>query len=319
MAFLKLPRLLNPNLVMRSGFSTIKNGEKLGYPFREAFRSLAPLVDEMVIAIGECEDNTREILVEEAKSWPCPLVLIDSPWTLSEGTGGWELSLQSNVALEACKFDTCLYIQCDEVIHEEDYPLIQSDLNRMESDSDVSALAFNWLHFYGDFQTIAHSRAWYRREVRAIKKSSGLRSYGDAQGFRVPESDDWKNGWRKAPVALSKARVFHYGWVRPPEKMAEKSQALDRLWHGNTRDGKYSAENVYPTFFGLRPFQKSHPVVMQERIEAFQKSIAKETPFFKKNVKKNLHYWRLWGDNVVEKLTGYRLGEFCNYSSFKRY
>lgn len=304
---------------MRSGFSTIKNGESLGYPFREAFRSLVPLVDEMVIAIGECHDNTREILIEESKSWPCPLRLIDSPWTLSDGTGGWELSLQSNVALEACEHDTCIYIQCDEVIHEEDYGVIRRDLDRMEADENVSALAFHWLHFYGDFQTVAHSRAWYRREVRAIKKSSGLRSYGDAQGFRIRETDDWKQGWTKAPAALSPARIFHYGWVRPPEKMAQKSEALDRLWHGNARDGKHSAENVYPTFYGLKRYEHTHPKVMHDRIEAFQESILEEIPFFAKPVEKDLKYWRLWGDYLVEKLTDHRIGEFSNYSSFKRY
>ena len=45
-----------------SGFTFIKNAEMLGYPFIESIQSVLPIVDEFVIAVGESDDNTLEII-----------------------------------------------------------------------------------------------------------------------------------------------------------------------------------------------------------------------------------------------------------------
>ena len=36
-----------------SGFTFLRNGQKLGYPFVPSIRSILPLVDEFVIALGQ--------------------------------------------------------------------------------------------------------------------------------------------------------------------------------------------------------------------------------------------------------------------------
>ena len=41
-----------------SGFTFIRNGVELGFPFEESIRSLLPLVDEFVIAVGAGRDDT---------------------------------------------------------------------------------------------------------------------------------------------------------------------------------------------------------------------------------------------------------------------
>ena len=41
-----------------SGFTFIRNGVELGFPFEASIRSLLPLVDEFVIAIGQGNDST---------------------------------------------------------------------------------------------------------------------------------------------------------------------------------------------------------------------------------------------------------------------
>jgi glycosyltransferase involved in cell wall biosynthesis len=296
---------------VRSGFSLIKNGEKRGDPYRESLMSLAPLVDEIVVAVGDNEDSTKEELIKLAPQLPCPLILIDSPWDAQNNKGGLELSRQSNIALSHCRHEICIYIQADEVLHEDDYPLFRRDLERFEKDDDVDALAFHWIHFYGDFNTFVHSRQWYRREIRAIKKSRGLKSYGDAQGFRILNGQNWS----KPRAALSKARYLHYGWVRPPQVMAQKSEALDRLWHGHENDGKHKPENVYPSIYGMKPFRGSHPKCMQTRIASY----GKDSPLEGKSPIKNTRYWRLWADHLIEKLTGWRPGEYTNYKSLKKY
>ena len=47
-----------------SGFTFLRNGQKLGYPFVASIRSVLPLVDEFVIALGPCADDTEKMLRE---------------------------------------------------------------------------------------------------------------------------------------------------------------------------------------------------------------------------------------------------------------
>ena len=41
-----------------SGFTFIRNGTLLGYPFIESICSALPLCDEFVVAVGDSEDDT---------------------------------------------------------------------------------------------------------------------------------------------------------------------------------------------------------------------------------------------------------------------
>ena len=40
-----------------SGFTFLRNGQRLGYSFVASICSILPLVDEFVIALGPCEDD----------------------------------------------------------------------------------------------------------------------------------------------------------------------------------------------------------------------------------------------------------------------
>ena len=41
-----------------SGFMFIRNGSILGYPFIESIKSVLPICDEFVIAVGKSDDDT---------------------------------------------------------------------------------------------------------------------------------------------------------------------------------------------------------------------------------------------------------------------
>ena len=41
-----------------SGFTFIRNGTILGYPFIESINSILPICDEFIIAVGPSEDDT---------------------------------------------------------------------------------------------------------------------------------------------------------------------------------------------------------------------------------------------------------------------
>lgn len=298
---------------MRSGFSIIRNGDLLDYPYRESLQSLSLFVDEIVLALGDCSDSTSQSLNQLKPLLRCPLKIIESPWDPKNLKGGLELSRQTNIALENCQHEVCLYLQGDEVFHDDDAPLIQRDLEIFEKSEDLDSLAFSWVHFYGNYDTQVDSAKWYRREIRAIKRSRGLKSFGDAQGFRILE----KNGnWKKSRAALSRGRVFHYGWVRPPNLMASKANDFDKLWHEGKSPFDRKSKNIFQDQFGIREFKGRHPSFMNKRIANSKGDYVSLHRFSKPE--KSLSFFRLAISSFIEKTTDFRIGEFKNYLSLRK-
>lgn len=287
-----------------SGFSFIKNGLSLGYPILESALSIAPLCDEVIINVGfedkECtkDDGTYEYL-QKNLSDP-KFKLLKSWWNPEIQKDGLILSQQTNIALEACEHDICQYIQGDEVIHESDYDEIKKSFEKLSNSKSYEGVIFQYNHFYGSTDVVKRTRNIYRREVRIIKKSSGLRSHLDAQGFRH------QNG--EKPLAFnSSARIFHYGWARKEDIMARKVKAFDRLYHGNKRDN--DKDFSYGREYGLRPFKDSHPEVVKSWIS--QNKNPKNPLEIAYNF--SIKDLRLIISDIIESLTGWRIGEYKGF------
>lgn len=56
-----------------SGFTFVRNGTMLGYPFVESILSALPLCDEFVVAVGLSEDDTLQ-RVQRVQNQPFQLV-----------------------------------------------------------------------------------------------------------------------------------------------------------------------------------------------------------------------------------------------------
>ena len=242
-----------------SGFSFVRDAIRLHYPVAEAIRSVLPIVDEFVIAVGRGSDGTAERIraIGDPK-----IRLLESDWDPSLFVHGAINAVQSNLALDACSGDWAIYVQADEVLHEEDHPRIVQAMERSLDDPRIEGLLFDYLHFWGDFEHVHWTRNWYRHEVRVVRRVPGMRSWKSAQGFRIDG--------RKPVVRHSGARVFHYGWVRPPETMKRKQMALDRLHHPEDWVQKRHPEPEVAFDYGrlehLRRFNATHPAVMREWI-----------------------------------------------------
>jgi hypothetical protein len=297
-----------------SGFSLVRNGVKFDYPFLESLRSLLPVVDELVLNVGVGEDDTLARAQELARlEGHGKIKIFESIWPLDDPEkkkSGIILSEQTNLALDRCANDWCLYLQADEVLHEEDIDLIQRSVARA-AQTDLEAVVFQYRHFYGSFNVIQNSRSAYRREMRIIRKSSGARSVGDAQSFRKPDGS-------KLAALLSGARIFHYGWVRTPEAMLEKTRFMDGLYHGDTDPASaepHTGSNYrYKRFWGLYSYRGTHPDVMQSRIrEKGWNWDLNGSPFVftAKDVGKVML-------DLVERLSGFRPFEFRNYELKER-
>lgn len=284
-----------------SGFTVIRNAQLMGYPVLESIKSLLPLVDEFVIGLGQSDDSTRE-LIESLKS--PKIKIFDSFWDTQKTKGGLVLSEKTNEALAKCSHDWCFYIQADEVVHESDLEIVRSAVEKAKTIPEAQGLLFHYIHFYGSYHTIAASRRWYRNEVRVVKRSSGIQSHNDAQGFRVPTP----SGLAKPHVLRASARIFHYGWVKPPKMMGQKSKLLNRWWHGNKRDHEF--ENFeYARQYGLRKYLGEHPAVMKELIQAQDWEFDPKRAWSDWTLKDA----NLWASDVLENMTGYRIGEYKPY------
>ncbi|MCX7606883.1 MAG: glycosyltransferase family 2 protein [Bacteroidia bacterium] len=279
------------------GFMILRNGVKMDYPFQEAIRSALPICTQFHIAVGQSEDETKERLYALQDS---RLVIHDSEWDLTLRRGGAVLAEETNKLLSYLpEADWFLYLQADEVLHEEDYKPLEEAMYRWKENPRVEGLVFDYLHFYGSYRWVGASRKWYRREVRAIKPLPDIHAYRDAQGFR-------RNG-RKLRVKSANARIFHYGWVRPPERQREKLSQLHRYWHEDSWVEKTLPEKfVYDGNDLLAPFTGTHPAVMKERIATETWEFSYDPVRVQLPLRTRLLHW-------IEEKTGWRPGEFRNY------
>src|SRR5690349_15726921 len=124
-----------------SGFSFVRNAIQYGYPVAESLRSLAPMVDELVVAVGKSDDDTLALV----RSLDIPqLRIIETVWDDSLRVGGRILAQQTNLALSHCRHPWAFYLQADEVVHEQDYPRIREAIVRWDAHADVDALRFRF-------------------------------------------------------------------------------------------------------------------------------------------------------------------------------
>ena len=284
-----------------TGFTFIRNAVQFDYPIREAILSILPLCDEVVVALGNSEDNT-EALVRSINS--DKIRVIHTIWDDSMREGGKTLALETDKAFQAVSADTdwCFYIQGDEMLHEEYYPQVRKAMEQYLNDKLVDGLLFNYRHFYGSYDYVGDSFRWYRREIRVVRNNKKIFSYRDAQGFRKFLNE-------KLNVKLIDAFIYHYGWVRDPRAMQAKQRSFNKFYHTDTWIDEHIArsdEFDYSAIDSLRKFTGTHPWVMRERIDAtnwkFDHDLSKNRFGLKDSFKR-----------FVEKYTGWRPGEYRNY------
>jgi hypothetical protein len=241
-----------------SGFTFLRNGQKLGYPFVASIRSVLPLVDEFVIALGPCADDTEKMLREIGDP---KIRIIPTQWNERIQPGysvkGFVYGQQKSIALFNCTGDWAFYLEADEVLHENDLPKIRAAMEKNLNDSRVEALAFDYLHFYGNKNTIAWSPGWYRSEVRIIRNTIAAWS-SEALFFNVVAGHKKS---RHPRAAHTGATIFHYGWVRSEAQMNLKTAATHKFWDEQTLPAT-DYTKIDPAV--LKLFTGSHPKVVQD-------------------------------------------------------
>jgi len=283
------------------GFTFIRNAIKYDYPIKEAILSILPLCDKVIVAVGQSEDATLELIQSID---PEKVVILETVWDESLREGGKVLADETNKAFAeiAEEYDWAFYIQGDEVIHEKYYDSIRASMQQYKDAEEIDGLLFKYQHFYGSYDYLGESNRWYRREIRIVRPQRTIYSYKDAQGFR-------KGNNEKLAVKLIDAYVYHYGWVKDPRAQQRKQQSFNTLWH----DDQWMKENIpdveefdYSQIDALKHFEGTHPKVMQERIERVNWEFSFDPTTNRFKTKEKLV-------RLVEKITGRRIGEYQNY------
>ena len=290
------------NLMKVAGFSFVRNAIKFDYPIVEAITSVLPLCDEFIVVVGQSDDDTVA-LIEGILS--DKIRLVHSVWDDNLREGGQVLAAETDKAMAAISpdIDWAFYIQGDEVLHEKYLPVVRKAMEIYLDDKRVEGLLFNYLHFYGAYQYVGDSRKWYRREIRVVRHTGHVVSYKDAQGFRTKDN-------KKLKVKLIDAWIYHYGWVKPIDKMQSKVGYFHRFWYTDAQMETIKKEAItfdYESHIdSLVLFTDTHPATMRDRIDRSNLPFKFDTT--RRNQSLKLKFLAL-----IEQLTGLRIGEYRNY------
>jgi hypothetical protein len=284
-----------------SGFTFIRNAITYDYPVIEAIKSILPICDEVVVAVGKSSDDTLGLI----GNIDARVRIVETEWNEALKEGGKVLAEETNKAFNVVDpaTDWCFYIQGDEAIHEQYLPVVKAAMECYANDAKVDGLLFKYLHFYGSYDYVANSSKWYRNEIRVIKNDKSIYSFKDAQGFR-------KGNDEKLNVKVIDAFIYHYGWVREPHAMQAKYNNFGRLWGAeewsDAAEKKYTGAFDYSQVDSVEKFTGTHPAVLQPRIARMNWRFDRDLTYNNLRPKDKFK-------NLFEKLTGKRPFDYKNY------
>lgn len=272
-----------------AGFSFIKDAITYDYPVVEALQSILPLCDQVYVAVGKSGDDTLALI---RSIHPEKIVILETVWDETLREGGRVLAVETDKAFQAIPdyFDWCIYIQGDEVIHEQYHDEIKKAMLSNLNNNEVDGLLFHYLHFYASYDYVIASSNFYKKEIRIVRNDKSIFSYRDAQGFRKKPNE-------KLNVKPLQAYIYHYGWVKQPKAMQAKQLNFNKYWH----DDDWVQQHVevvdefdYGKVRALNRFNGTHPKVIQSRISkmnwTFSFDPSKRTFSFKDLFKKWLFH-----------------------------
>ncbi len=256
-------------------YTIAKNIIRFDFPFIEAINSIESIADEIIINVGISEDGTENLIKEKFGLNPKVKIFVRE-WEGKDQKTAF-LRNQSNWAKDQCKNDICLYLQADEIYHEDDLDKIRLVSHALEL-SQYYGAKFGWYHFDGDYATINPKS--YQYEIRLIKKSK-LESIQDAYTFGIIGNKSKLHlfAYKDIIMDASDIHVYHFGWVKSPEKMLAKTIDFGEYYHTKEEmiervekeknrhiDGKYD----YGNRDSHKKFEDTLPLVMKQRIKNYE-------------------------------------------------
>src|SRR5690606_41532984 len=130
-------------------------------------QSIRPHCDAVVVAVGNSEDDTLSLSRSIA---PHKIKIIETIWDDSLREGGRVLAEETDKAFKAIDPDAdwAIYIQGDEVFHEQDYNTIRQAMEKHLHNKKIQGLLFNYSQFYGSYDYGGSAQRRYPHKNRII-------------------------------------------------------------------------------------------------------------------------------------------------------
>ena len=269
-----------------SGFTFIRDGVRLGYPFEESIRSALPLCDEFIAAVGAGEDGTLERL--RAMNDP-RLRVIETNWNENIRSFGFVYAQQKMIAQFNCTGDWAFYLEGDEIIHDQDVEQIRRALLYYLDKPEIEALAFDYFHFHGDAKHLRISPQVYRKAVRIIRND--IRSIApDGLYWAVIKPRNLfgrrnKRRTRYPNAAALNIPIYHYGNTRHERYLQRKSETVNQYWDDNPFWSAYG--QMDPDSIG--EFDGTHPEIIQEWLKEHGNPALKLDPNYQLTARDRKH------------------------------
>src|ERR1041384_2957263 len=236
-----------------SGCTIVRNAVKLKYPLEASIASYYPICDDLVIAYDpDSEDETEEDVRPPSPRYP-KVRLVPSRWDMKNHDGGTEITIQSNVAVDACTGDWVLYVQADEAIHEEDHATILAAIKRR----DINGITFDRRSFMESLD----------REIPDYFARGLIRLFRNGLGYVVGDGMTCGFGPGVPPFAHERPfRMFNYSRMGSREEILTRARCRDNF-HIATADG--IEENLRREFTqAVEPFDvRKHPAAIRSWYE----------------------------------------------------
>ncbi len=290
---------------MVDGFTYVRNGFAMGYPFLASIRSVLPFVNQMIVVVGNSTDGTREAVLNLNSE---KITIVDSVWDEEKRKSGEIFREQSDIGIGYLKGDWAFHIQADEVLMEDVGAKIIKFIELADKMERVDGLLFPFLHFWGDYNHIRHTRKTNAFEIRAFKNHRNVRSYRDSQGFRIFDPLSGNSKGKKLRVLKTDIPIFHYSYTRPPKLMSKKCNYFERFYHSDEWLESHARKEDFDfnKVDRLTEYNGPHPVYMKETIQNKDWEFHYDPSKSNMRLKDRLMY-------PVEKYFGYRMFEYRNY------
>lgn len=232
---------------------------KLDYPFAAALASALRVCDEAVVVVGQSEDNTLQLVREQAARYPRRVKVQTETFVFDRM---WQEKWW-NLAASLTDADWLMYHDADEAIH----PRFAAELRATMRLPHVRLIRLPYVHFYGTRNwRVQERRGFYEHNTRLGRRSAGYRMvnlrHDDNPGaaacaMMVEEGGktlDAHSPYRAGLVTLEHSPMLHYGWCRTARALAI-SQAKHHAWYADgagLEDGRIPDVQPYDFQMGER-------------------------------------------------------------------
>lgn len=203
----------------------------LDYPLEASIRSALEVVDEVFINEGNSFDETKDLLVSLQEEFGKDVIRFESrDWKHDRG---WQ-QRERNYAIEQAKGEWILIVDADDMIHEDDAPIIKA----LATTPYLNFIDFKVAHFYGLPKYINTNPSWYSHHVRMGRKTANYKFRNNPGGSCCDISAGKPlqpvHGRQGHDIAYSGIQLWHYGWVRDARVMGIKTKKFDG-WYANNK------------------------------------------------------------------------------------